>query len=165
VTAFFASVVITLVIFGGFLRYAQKRPPGARLSWGEAFAAAAFVFILLLLVYGVIPNFWLKWADGELKWRSDKIGIPLGPFYQPLHDWLGIGSQGVWAPHGIKFGGAGKVTLTAQVLRDVVATAIYGVGLGAQIGLWVWWQRRGKKAEQPAIEKTSAYGRPLVRGS
>jgi hypothetical protein len=165
VTAFVTSIVATLIIFGAVFWYAGKRPPGQRLTWGEAYLAAAVVFLTALMAYGVIPDRWLRWADGELKWRSDKIGIPLGPFYHPLHDWLGIGSRGVWAPNGVKFGGAGRVTLTAQILRDVIATVIYGVGLGAHATLWLWWQRRGKKAEKPALEKTSAYGRPLVRGS
>jgi hypothetical protein len=164
-TAFLTSILATVVLVGGFFWYARQRPPGKRLTWGEAFVAAALVFLTALMVYGVVPDKWLRWADGELKWRSDKIGIPLGPFYKPLHDWLGIGSNGVWAPNGLKFFGVGKIILTAEVLRDIIATVIYGVGLGLHGYMWLWWQKRGKKAEKPALEKTSAYGRPLVRGS
>ena len=36
-------------------------------------------------------------------------------------------------------------------MRDIVATLIYGVALAAQFFIWSWWQKRGKKAEQPAI--------------
>jgi hypothetical protein len=165
VTAFVTSVVATMILVGGFFWYAGKRPPGTRLTWGEAFVAAALVFLGALMIYGVVPDKWLRWAEGELKWRSDKIGIPLGPFYRPLHDWLGIGSQGRWAPNGLKFFGGGKIVLTAEVLRDAIASAIYGVGLGLHFYMWLWWQKRGKKAERPALAKTSAYGRPLVRGS
>jgi hypothetical protein len=39
------------------------------------------------------------------------------------------------------------------------------VALVGQFVMWRWWQRRGKKTEQPAIAASSAYGRPLVRQS
>ena len=62
-----------------------------------------------------------------------------------------------------------------EALRDVVDPElgvnvvdlglIYGVALVGQIVMWLWWQRRGKRAAVPAIEKKSAYGRPLVRGT
>ena len=140
------------------------RPPGTPLTWGEAFLAALFIFALLLMIYGVVPDRWLRWADGDLKWRSDKVGIPVGGigiarwhlFHKPYLLW----------PKGISFAAhsRGKVKITAQVLRDIIATVIYGIGLVGQIVMWLWWQRRGKKAagERPALT-TSAYGRPLVR--
>jgi hypothetical protein len=165
VTAFYTSVVVTLILVGAIVWAAKKRPPGTRLSWGEAFAAALFGFGMLLMIYGVIPDRFLKWADGELKWRSDKVGIPLGPFGHYLHSWFGIGSNNLLWPNGIKFGGRGKINFTAQDMRDIVATLIYGVAIGAQFYTWSWWQKRGKKAEQAAIAPSSAYGRPLVRGS
>ncbi len=164
-TAFVTSIIVTLLLTGVLVFEGFRRPPGSRLTWGEGFVAAFFIFFLLLMVYGVVPDRWLRWADGELKWRSDKIGIPLGPFYHPLHNWLGIGSKGVLAPNGMKFFGRGKVILTAQDVRDVLATAIYGVGLGGHIVMWKWWQDRGKKPVPAAVEKVSAYGRPLVRSS
>jgi hypothetical protein len=165
VTAFYTSVVVTLLLVGVIIRVGRKRPPGARLTWGEAIAAALFGFGMLLMIYGVVPDRFLKWADGELKWRSDKIGIPLGPFGSPLHSWFGIGSNNLLWPNGIKFGGRGKIDFTAQDMRDVVATLIYGVALAGQFLMWRWWQRRGKKTEQPAIAASSAYGRPLVKQS
>ena len=195
VTAFLTSIVVTVLLFGAVIYMARKRPPGTRLTWGEAFIAGAFIFLLFLMIYGVVPDRFLRWADGELKWRTDKIGIPMGPLYGPLHNWLGIGSHGVIAPNGIKFaspfnwasqrlhdwfglgsgsgfahngvGGSGgaKVVVSASTVRDIVATLIYGVGLLAQILAWRWWQGRGKKAERPALEPVSAYGRPLTRGS
>jgi hypothetical protein len=165
VTAFYTSVVVTVLLIGAIVRVGQKRTPGARLTWGEAFAASLFGFGMLLMIYGVIPDRFLKWADGELKWRSDKLGIPLGPFGHYLHSWFGIGKNNLLWPNGIKFGGRGKINFTAQDMRDIVATVIYGVAIGAHFFVWSWWQKRGKKAEQPAIAPSSAYGRPLVRGS
>jgi len=165
VTAFYTSVVVTLLLMGAIIRVGRKRPPGTRLTWGEAFAAALFGFGMLLMIYGVIPDRFLKWADGELKWRSDKIGIPLGPFGHYLHSWFGVGTHNLLWHNGIKFGGGGKINFTAQDMRDLIATVIYGVGLGGQIGIWIWWNGRGKKAAQSAIEASSAYGRPLVRST
>jgi hypothetical protein len=165
VAGFVTSVIVTLLLFGVVIFEARRRPPGSHLSWGEALAAGLFIFGMLLMIYGVVPDRFLKWADGDLKWRSDKIGIPLGPFGHYLHEWFGIGTNNLLWHNGIKFGGRGKIVFTAQDMRDIIATLIYGIALGAQIGLWLWWQRRGRKADRAALEQSSAYGRPLVRGT
>jgi hypothetical protein len=166
VTAFLFSILVTVVAAGIVVRLAQRRPPKTPLTWGEAFVSAMAVFFVLLMIYGVVPNQWLRWADNELKWRSDKIGIPMGPIGHFLYDHFGIGNaKNVIAPNGVKFGGRGKIVITAKILEDIIATLIYGVALVGQIVMWRYWQNRGKRAEQPAIEKKSAYGRPLVRGA
>ena len=148
--AFIISLVITVGMIAIAVAVGNRRPPGTPLTWGEAFLAGTFLFVLMLLVYGIVPNQWLQWADNELGWRSDKIGIP-NPFGEP---WLGS---------GLDFGGRGRITITAETVRDVVAALIYVVGLLAQIAGWLWWQRRGKRPARPAEIPTSAYGRPLVR--
>src|SRR5581483_10818446 len=58
--------------------YGKRRTPGAPITWGEAFIGGLFVFSWLLVIYGVLPDTWLKWCDGPLKWRKDRIGIPAG---------------------------------------------------------------------------------------
>ena len=55
------------------------------------------------------------------------------------------------------------VDITYEAIRDVVVVIIYGVFLGIQIYLWVWWQNRGKRKAVPALPASSSYGRPLVR--
>ena len=165
-TAFLASIVVTLLLTGAVLWEAKRRPPGSKLTWGEAFLAGLFIFGLLLMIYGVIPDRWLRFADSELKWRTDKIGIPMGPMGHFLHDNLGIGnSKNVIAPNGIKFFGRGKIVISAHVIEDLIATVIYGIGLVGHVIMVMWWQARGKKPKQAALEKTSAYGRPLVRST
>ena len=156
-TGFIASVVVTAVMVGIVILVGRRRTPGTPITWGEAFMAATFAFGLLLMIYGVVPDRWLRWADGELAWRSDSIGIPVGP----LH-FLG-NKENVLFGDGITFFGRGRILVTKQVVRDIIAATLYIVfGLG-QIWIWFWWQGRGKKAAAtPAIE-TSAYGRPLVR--
>ncbi len=144
------SLVITAIMVAVVVVVARRRPVGQPMTWGEAFAAATFVFVLMVMVYGVVPDQWLEWADNELGWRSDNIGIP-NPFGEP------------WFRDGIAFGGRGRITVTAETIRDVIASAIYVVGLLGQVGGWLWWQRRGRRPARPAELPTSAYGRPLVR--
>lgn len=133
---------------------ARRRPPGTPLTWGEAFVAATFVFALFVLVYGIVPDRFMRWADGELRWRSDAYGIPTGP----LH----LGKNGRLFSGGITFFGRGRIMLSLQAIRDIIASGIYIVGIGAQVFAWSWWQKRGKAKDLPELE-TSAYGRPLVR--
>lgn len=163
--AFLASIVVTAVMVGTLIRTGKNRPPGTPLTWGEAFVAALFVFGLLLMIFGVVPDRWLRWADGELKWRSDKVGIPLGGIGLGHWHLLGMKKPYLLFPKGIFVGhGRGKIKITAQDVRDIVAVVIYGIGLVGQVLMWLWWQRRGEKTVEarPAIT-TSAYGRPLVK--
>ena len=71
-----ALAVSVALLVGGIalcLAIGRRRPPGAPFTWGEAFVTSTFVFGLMLLAYGVVPNEWLKFADDDLLWRSDKI--------------------------------------------------------------------------------------------
>jgi hypothetical protein len=160
VTAFIVSLVVTGIMVGIIILVGKRRRPGQPLTWGEAFLAAMFAFALLLMIYGVVPDRWLRWADGELKWRSDAVGIPLGPFGK----WLGIGGKdNVFFGDGVTFFGRGRIQVTKQDIRDAVAAGLYIVFGLAQIWIWFWWQKRGKATTRTPELETSAYGRPLVR--
>src|SRR4051812_36250719 len=146
--------MVAIVVFVG-----KRRPRGTPVTWGEAFVAAVFVFALLLMIYGIVPDRWLRWADGELKWRSDSVGGPVGPFHL-LGD-----NQNVLFGDGIKFIGRGGIFVGKEGLRGIIACLPFLVCGWGQIFLWLWWQRGGAaKPATPELE-TSAYGRPLVRGS
>ena len=146
--AFVTSLVITIVMCGLVVLVAQRRPPGAPLTWGEAFLAGTFIFALMLMFYGVVPNEWLLYA-GKLGWRTDSIGVPT-PFGR------------LWK-HGLTFFGRGKVTITASAIGDAIAAGFYIVFFMMQIVGWLWWQKRGKKTAPPPSVEVSAFGRPLVR--
>ena len=146
--AFIASLIVTGLMVAVVVAVANRRAPGTPLTWGEAFVAGAFVFGLLFLLYGVVPHQWLAWADNELGWRSDSIGIPT-PFGRLFES-------------GVSFGGRGRVLVTAQSIRDVIAAGIYIAGLGLNFWMWLWWQKRGQKKDETP-ELTSAFGRPLLR--
>lgn len=151
---------------GAIVWYGKRRAQGTPLTWGEAFAAGTWLFFLMFLIYGIVPHQFLVLADNDLKWRSDKIGIPVGPVGKAFGDTENtfFSAEGnVVFPEGIPLPN-GTFVITAQTLRDILASGIYIVFVAAQIVMWIQWQRRGEKlAAKP--ELTSAYGRPLVRGT
>jgi hypothetical protein len=186
VTSFYTMIVLTVVFTAGLYWWAKRRPPGRAVTWGEAFVGAVVVFAYFVLIYGLLPNQWLEWCDGALKWRSDKIGIPLGPLHHEriapiIFGWrpftwnvnllrnnrryLGFlpVNKGLLFPGGITFFGRGKLNVSAQSCRDIGATIIYAVMIGVQFKGWLWWQKRGEGRVATAELPTSAYGRPLVR--
>ena len=154
--AFVASLLIT-VAHG---RRRRARAPGAArparpLTWGEAFVAATFVFALLFMAYGVVPHQWLAWADNELGWRNDKLGIPSGRSarrrQEPRFD------------DGITFGGRRPLHHhrpgaprhhRRRHLRRRPRRPDLRCGRGG---------RSGARSKPTAELETSAYGRPLVR--
>lgn len=142
--AFAFSIIIGILGLLAVVWYGStRREPGAPLTWGQAYLAAAFAFFLLFWWYGIIPHQWLSWADNELNWRPD--ALLAGPNSGTLENVL-------------------PFTLNKLHIRDLVAVVIYGVGLGLQIWVWAWWNNRKKKAEAAAsVVPTSSYGRPLVR--
>ena len=160
--AFVLSLLGTALMWGVVVYYARRRPVGTPLSWGEAFAAGLFLFVLMFMLYGVVPHQWLAWADNELEWRSDTIGVPMGPLGKipGVDDLLNLKDNKLF-PEGVPLPN-GSFILTAEVLRDVVAAGLYIVFLLAQRWAWLWWQKRGQKRPETP-ELTSAYGRPLVR--
>ncbi len=159
-TAFLVSIAVTLAMSGLLVLVARRRPVGQPLTWGEAFVAATFVFALLFIAYGVVPHQFLAMADNEFQWRDDTIGIPIGGLLiGPLKNLMD--PPYLLFPNGVPLP-SGSFIITAQVLRDVLVTVIYGVLVGAQLFGWSWWQKRGKKAAGTEVEM-SAYGRPLLR--
>jgi hypothetical protein len=137
VVAFVASLIVTALLVVPVVLVAKRRPKGTPITWGEALLAATYAFFVMWWVYGVVPHLWLTWADSELGMRTDKIYVGPGGVLNAL-----------------------PMTITGVVVRDIVATLIYVVFLGAQIAAWALWQSRGDKKVE--IE-TSDYGRPLVR--
>jgi hypothetical protein len=138
VVAFAISLIIGLLGSLVIVRHGRRRPVDAFLSWGEAMAAATFVFFLMFWWYGVIPHQWLAYADNELGWRSDKLLLGPGEIFELL-----------------------PFTLTYLVLRDLIVVGIYGLALSLNIFHFAQWQDRRKTREVQV--PASQYGRPLVR--
>ena len=146
-TRYIASVIVLMALLVPFFWYSAKRKPGAALTWGEAMVAATYVFFVLFWLYGVVPHEFLNWADSELAWRPDrKI----------------IGPEGSWASWW-EFWAKIPLTIHLQIIRDVIATVLYVVGLGGLIWAFAYWNDREKKAAAAGeVEQVSVYGRPLV---
>ncbi len=149
-----ALLVSILILVGGIgiaMAMGQRRPIGTPFTWGEAFVTATFVFALMLVAYGVVPNQWLLYADKELLWRSDK----------PL---VGISSAGVkWGLKAKTLGGSGRILINYQAIRDLIAATLYIVFLAGQMILWSVWQKRGRKKPGDVEAATSRFGRPVLR--
>ncbi len=147
--AFTSSWVVGCLGIAALLAYARRRPLDTPVTWGGAMLGAAASFFLMFWIYGVVPHWWLVFADSELNWRADRLLV--GP---ALPDW--------WAPGQNLLPWALPFDLTYRVARDIVAVVIYGFALGGQVALHAIWQNRGRPAiEVPA--PASRYGRPLVR--
>ncbi len=142
VVALAASVIVSLLGNVAIVAYSKRRAPGRYLTWGEAMAAATFAFLLFNLWYGVVPHQWITLADTEWGWRPDRVLN--GPF-------------DIFEPNRFV-----PFTISYQVLRDIVVTLIYGVGLSLHIFHWVQWNNRAKPKPE-VVPATTTYGRPLAR--
>lgn len=147
--AFTTSCLVLIAISAIGVWYGKRRPAGTPLTWGEAMAAAVYMFFVFFWAYGVVPHLWLAWADSQLKWAPNKY------FLLPRHSATPCTTTN-WC-----FKYPGPITVTMQTLRDIIAVGIYLVIFGLNIAAWPLWQNRGKK--KPTTVVKSAFGRPLVR--
>jgi hypothetical protein len=169
VVAFYGSLLALIASTGLVMAYGKTRPVGTPVTWGEAMIGSLVLFAIMVLAYGIVPDVFIKWADGKyLNWRSDGIGIPAGKLQDILPKRLNNHyynhEANVFFPQGITFFGRGRILINKQQIRDLIATTLYIVFLGAHMKLWVMWQYRNKKAAELAkIEPASSFGRPLVK--
>ena len=141
--SFFVTIALTLVA----LPYAKRRPKGTPISWGESMLAATYVFAVMFIAYGIVPDRWIQHADKNLGWSKQKLFYGVGDIFKPK-------VNGGWFPF----------TVSYQELRDIVVVVIHVIFFGLQIWVWSFWQKRGDKSTSTAVA-TSTYGRPLVKKS
>ena len=152
---FFVSLFIFLAGVALVFIVASRRPPGTPLTWGEAIVGSTFVFGLLLLGYGVVPNEWLKWADNQLLWRPDRIWFAVSTKWPVFFTGSNAAVEAA--------AGRGRVIVSFQALRDIIAAGIYILMLAGQVALWIAFQKRGRKAATAEVARTSTFGRPVVK--
>lgn len=154
---FIATLVVMALLLAGYHWYARRRSFDKQLTWGEAMIAATYVFFVFFWAYGVVPHFWLEWADKGLNWRADRLfrGFSISGIGVLENGILADQNSGGWMPFSITF----------LVLRDLIAVVIYGIALGGNIWYWNHWQSRKSRAEEAdkAQDAPSEFGRPLVR--
>lgn len=148
--AFVASWLVALLSLVPVFWLMKRRPADQLMTWGEAMIGATYVFFVLFWIYGTVPHQWLTYAESELNWRSDQFLIG---FRTPWDQ-----SQGIleWA---LPF------TLTYGTVKDLIAVAVYGVGLVANVAVFVMWQKRGNQVNVGQLDVQSRYGRPLVKAA
>ncbi len=149
-TTFISASFVLLVMIGIVLQLIKRRPADAEPTWGQAMAGAVGVFFMMFWSYGLVASSWLGLADNELKFRPDR--------YE-----LGPGSKMHWPIlQNVPF------NVSAKNFEDMVVVVIYVIMLGTHLWLWSKWQGRGDAAQrkQKALEeRTTSYGRPLVKSS
>jgi hypothetical protein len=142
--------------------YDNRTGPNKKMTWGEAMIASLYVFTVFFWIYGVLPHYWLEWADKGLGWRADVM--LQGPHIPGLSNTNEAGEKvgiiaaqvdGGWFPFRIPY----------LILRDIIAVLIHVVLLAANIWYWNHWQTRDAraKAAEQAVETPSEFGRPLIR--
>ena len=142
--ALVTSILATAGMIVGIVWYGKRRPTDRRTTWGEAMLGAAFIFMLLLLVFGVVPDRWVRLTDNEWGWSVERFLVTEGQF---------LTSPITFPPLRIDLK---KVSDMVVVVEHIAA--LIGLPL-----LWLWWQRRDKAPAGP--EPTSDYGRPLLKGN
>jgi hypothetical protein len=150
VSLFFFLLGLAVIFFVG-----RRRPPGTPLTWGEAMIGATFVFGVLLLGYGVVPNEWLKWADNQLLWRPDRIWFAVSTKWPVIFTGSNAAVEAA--------AGRGRIIVSFQALRDIIAAGIYILMLVGQVWLWIAYQKRGRKPATAEVARTSTFGRPVVK--
>lgn len=138
--AFTGSLLLSVAMCALILWYAKRRPKDALLTWGQAMVAGLYVTFLMYWFFGVVPDRWMNYAEGDMAMRSD--AILAGP---KSTGWLE----------------ALPVTITKGTIADLVTVNLYMGGLTVTMIMWSVWQKRGTKVE--AAVETSTYGRPLVK--
>lgn len=148
--AFVVSWVMSLLFLIPVFRLMKTRPADKVATWGETMVGAVYVFFVLFWIYGTVPHQWLTFAEAELNWRSDAFLIG---FRTPWD-----ANQGIleWA---LPF------DLTYATLKDLIAVAVYGIGLVANVAVFSMWQKRGDTVKSTEIESQSRYGRPIVKAA
>ena len=142
--ALLTSILVTALMVAGFMWYGKRRPTDRPTTWGEAMLGAAYVFMMMLLVFGIVPDRWIRLTDNEWGWSVERFLVTEGQF---------MTSPITFPPMRIDLK---KVSDTVVVIEHLAA--LVGIPL-----LSKWWQRRDKA--QLIAEATSDYGRPLIKGN
>lgn len=123
-------------------------------TWARAILGTTYAFAMFFLIYAVVPNEWILWANNGLGWTSDKILVSPEPF---------------------------PFTLTYVVLNDTIAMMPYILGTIGVCLIAKYWQQRPDPVDALAVPvesdepetptapsaafggkvRTSKFGRPL----
>lgn len=129
-----------LMILGAALVWVLGRP----MTWARASFAAFLAWMEMVIIFGIVPSEWLNLSQTDLDWSPQRTAFT-------LPSWLVLGNE---------------VQISLAALKDAISGGYNVVMLGVAALFAYKIQDVGKPrpaAEAPA-EKTSPYGRPLVKG-
>ena len=106
------------------------RPKSEGQRWVTLSLVMLGIWLAMIIVFAVIPSWWLYFADGTLKW-TDNFTLRLG---------------------------LRTIVLPKQVIRDVIVVVWYGVALVAAGMLIGMYNRRNPKVLPPDEAKREATG-------
>jgi hypothetical protein len=106
------------------------RPKSEGQRWVTLSLVMLGIWLAMIIVFAVIPSWWLYFADGTLKW-TDNFTLRLG---------------------------LRTIVLPKQVIRDVIVVVWYGVALVAAGVLIGRYNRRSPKVLPPDEAKREATG-------
>ena len=133
--ALVVALVVTVVMSGIIVAYARVRPVDRPTTWGEAMIGAAFIFMLFVMLFGILPDQFIDYADNDLRWTNEKF----------------VFTEASIMPFRMDY----------QKVRDIVVVIEHLIALGGIPVVAIMWQKRGERVIASA--PTSDYGRPLVR--
>ena len=116
-----------------------------KMTWARAAAAALITFVALVFYFGMVPSEWLNFAQTDLDWSSQRVALS-------LPSWLVLGND---------------VDISWAFVKDNIQV-MYSLGMlgfAAVFALQIQKMKDGRPASAAPVEKTSPYGRPLVKGS
>ncbi len=129
-------------------------------TWAEVIFGAMASFVLMALIYAIIPHEWITFATSYLGFTADAKLSEGGQFI--LKTWL---DGNFWTKQTrlIPF----EVTLEA--MQDQATMAIYVVGAVINIKLFSAWQKRNDplqakdetQSSESKLSKLSRFGRPM----
>ena len=143
--ALVTSILITGLMISGVVAYGKRRPIDRRTSWGEAMVGATFVFMLFMMVFGVVPDRWVRLTDNEWGWSVERMLFTEGQFID--------GNPITFPPF----------RMDLKKVSDIVVVVEHIVALVGLPFIWLWWQKRDEK--KPTVEPVSDFGRPLMKGN
>ncbi len=145
--AFLVSFILTTIGALLVIPYSKRRPKGTPTTWGEAMLASVYVFGLMFVAFGIVPDKFIAHADAELGWNKNLIIYGPGDILKPK-----------------ALGGHFPFTMSYEAVRDVAVVIIHVWYFGLLIFLWSVWQKRGDGTPSKELA-TSTFGRPLVKKS
>lgn len=115
-----------------------------KMTWARATGAAMLAWLALVFYFGMVPSEWLNFAQTDLDWSSQRAFIVVPP-------WLLLGND---------------VEISYAVVKDSIQMG-YSLTMLALAGVLAFQLQKvkeGRPASAAPAEKTSPYGRPLVKG-